>query len=158
MNRIYVATVAAAMVAVLAAPAAQAKEPKGHWDRWHGPCSTWEYGERLLTPGQWRADPHGADKIRRLVACVFDRFAPGNTDHALYVADRESSFYPWAQNPYSGCAGLFQHIPSAWPGRASEYLDHWMFEHWPARWWDPRANAIVAAKMVARSGWGPWGG
>jgi hypothetical protein len=92
--------------------------------------------------------------MRRLIACVFAEYAPGNSVTALMVADRESGFYPWALNSSSGCAGLFQHI--TWSGRASQFLDRWMFKPWPTAF-DPRANAIVAAKMVAGGGWGPWG-
>jgi hypothetical protein len=135
-------------------------QPQPHLGRWRGPCSTWQYGEHL-TPAKFNADPDRArGQIRRLITCVFDHYAPGNADTALYVADRESSLYPWAQNPSSLCSGLFQHILSAWASRASYYLDRWMFGEgsWPARWSDPRANAIVAARMVAAGGWGPWGG
>lgn len=139
---------------------AQAGQPQPELGRWRGPCATWVYGEHL-TPAIWAADPGRArGQMERLVTCVFDRYAPGNASHALYVADRESNFYPWAQNPSSLCSGLFQHILSAWPGRAATYLQQWMFARyaWPAAWSDPRANAIVAAKMVAAGGWGPWGG
>jgi hypothetical protein len=52
---------------------------------------------------------------------------------------------------------LFQHI--TWTGRAALYLHRWQFgKHaWPTSAFDPRANAMVAAAMVASGGWGPWG-
>jgi len=96
--------------------------------------------------------------MQRLVVCVFGTFAPGESVMALYVADRESHFYPWALNSSSGASGLFQHLASYWPGRAAAYLQRAWFGKgaWPASAFDPRAAAIVTAKMVAQSGWGPW--
>lgn len=126
--------------------------------RWEGPCSSWKYGE-FQTPATWAADPaKGVRQTRRLITCVFEHWAPGNVSKALYVADRESSDYPWAQNPSSLCSGLFQHVLSAWPGRVRFFLWRGWFPHahWPVSVFDPRANSIVAAKMVAAGGWAPW--
>lgn len=135
--------------------------------RWRGLCSTWLYGERL-TPARWASNvARGIRMIKRLIGCVFDHFAPGNGTYALAIAQRESGFYPWAQNVYSLCSGLFQHILSAWPSRAASYLPRSQWgpgvlwpdsEHTTRLVFDPRANAMAAAKMVAGSGWGPWGG
>lgn len=161
MKRIISVVVLTAALATVADPTATALayQPKGHYDRWHGPCSTWQYGERLLTPGAYFANVARAQRqLHRLVVCVFDRFAPGNAEKALAIAERESGFYPWADNPTSHCRGFFQHLPGAWAGRALDKLWRGWFKHWPARWWDPRANTIVAARMVAEGGWGPWGG
>jgi len=147
--------VAAIVVACLAPSTAHAKPNLG---RWRGPCSTWQMGENL-TPADWNRDPaRGHRMITRLVTCVFDKYAPGNTSMALYVMERESSGYPWAINSSSGCAGLFQHI--TWTGRALAYLHRWQFgpNAWLPTAFDPRANALVAAAMVRLSGWAPWGG
>lgn len=133
--------------------------------RWRGPCSTWEYGENLTSPAIFNADLERSHRMMvRLIVCVFDRWAPGNAATALYVAHREAGVHllPWAYNATSGCMGLFQH--SEWAGR------RWLL--WPGwfrkpigkvSWSDPRANAIMAARMVAGvgawdEGWGPWGG
>lgn len=125
--------------------------------RWNGPCQGWEHGENLTTPAIFNADRAESErKMRRLIACVFHRWAPGNVGTALYVADRESGFNPWATNPSSLCRGLFQHIDSAWASRADTYLWPGWFRRHPITWADPRANAIVAARMVAAGGWGPW--
>ena len=153
MKKLLVAAIIAASIAASSTAAAQAKPNLG---RWRGPCSTWQYGENL-TPQKWNADPAKAHRqMERLVVCVFDRYAPGNASTALYVMNRESGGYPWALNPSSGCAGLFQHI--SWTGRAAFYLERWMFgpNAWLPSAFDPRANAIVSAKMVASGGWGPW--
>ncbi len=125
--------------------------------RWHGRCTGWQMGEQL-TPAIWASKPDASKrKIQRLIACEFAIWAPGQSLIALYVANRESHFYPWAQNPSSLCSGIFQHAYSAWPSRALSYLKHWEYSDWPAPWSDPRANIEVAAKMVGPEGnWGPW--
>jgi hypothetical protein len=126
--------------------------------RWRGPCSDWWLGENL-TPAVWAQDPaRGRQMMQRLIVCVFGVWAPGNSVKALYVMDRESSDYPWSVNSSSGCSGLFQMMLSYWPGRAKTYLWRGWFgpNAWPASVFDPRANAIVAARMVAAGGWGPW--
>jgi hypothetical protein len=95
--------------------------------------------------------------MQRLIVCIFGVYAPGESIMALYVADRESSLYPWAKNPSSSASGLFQHLATYWSGRAAAYLKPWQFAPWyDPSVFDPRANAICAAKMVAQSGWGPW--
>lgn len=95
--------------------------------------------------------------MRRLIACVFTRFAPMQLGVALYVADRESSYYPWAHNP-SGCEGIYQHMSRYWAERARTYLWRGWFApwSWPVSVYDPRASVIVTARMVAAGGWGPW--
>lgn len=153
MKSILVAVIVAACIA----PAVNA-EAKPNLGRWRGPCSTFSYGENL-TPASWAADPaKGHRQVVHLVTCIFDKYAPGNASTAIAIMDRESSGYPWALNSSSGCAGLFQHI--TWTGRAVQYLRRWQFgpNAWLPSAFDPRANAIVAAHMVAISGWAPWGG
>lgn len=163
MKRLLAATVAGALVAGMLAGPVQA-EPRG---RWNGPCSGWEYGENLTSPAKFNADLARSHRMMvRLIRCVFDRFAPGNAEHALYVAHREAgdTLLPWAVNVGgcggSGCLGMFQHMGSAWDERARLHLSNirGMFNYWPPNWSDPRANAIVSAKMVRFGGWGPWGG
>jgi hypothetical protein len=97
--------------------------------------------------------------MQRLIGCVFTTWAPGNSGIALYVANRESHFYPWAKNPSSSASGEFQHLATYWPGRAAAYLNRGWFGKgaWPASVWDPRAQAIVTARMVGPEGnWSPW--
>jgi hypothetical protein len=127
--------------------------------RWIGPCEGWWLGENL-TPELWHHDPErGETMMMRLIVCVFAVFAPGQSAYALAIADRESSFYPWAKNPYSSASGIMQHLATYWPGRAAAYLHRGWFGKgaWPASVWDPRAQAIVTARMVGPEGdWSPW--
>lgn len=95
----------------------------------------------------WR---EGTWQVRRLIRCAAHRWpVPGGADLALYIADRESNFLPNAYNA-SGAAGIYQHLLSYWPGRATTFG----FHGWSA--FNARANIIVTMKMVHRGGWGPW--
>jgi len=150
----------AATIAALLIPMTNA-EAKPHLGRWRGPCATFAEGENL-TPAMYEANrAKGERQITHLITCVFRRFAPGNEATAVAVARRESGLWPWSINSSSGCAGLFQHI--TWTDRIS-MVPRWMFApgYHPTAF-DPRANALVAAFMVAGvgdwpGGWGPWGG
>jgi hypothetical protein len=143
------------IAAVLAAPATANAAPTV--DRWHGRCSGWWLGENLNTPAKFLADRERSVRMmQRLVICAFATWAPGEGVTALVVADRESGFYPYAVSPSGSYLGLFQHSAAYWPGRAAAYLRPAWFTHNPAHWTDPRAQAIVSARMVAAGGWGPW--
>ena len=96
----------------------------------------------------WRK---GTFQVKRLIRCAAHHWhVPGGADMALYVADRESHYYPNAYNP-SGCAGIYQHMLRYWPSRAAAYG----FRGWSA--FNARANIIVTMRMVSHDGWGPWG-
>jgi hypothetical protein len=142
-------------------PAANVLAPSArtpHEGRWRGFCSGWWLGENL-SPADWAANPErGRRMMQRLIVCVFARFAPGQSGTALYVSDRESSFYPWARSP-GGHLGLFQHAEPYWADRSRAYCWRGWWAPWvalPVSAYDPRCNATAAAKMVAAGGWGPW--
>jgi hypothetical protein len=97
----------------------------------------------------WR---NGTFQVKQLIRCAAEHWnVPGGADLALYIADRESHYYPNAYNP-SGCAGIYQHMLRYWPGRATSFG----FRGWSA--YNARANIIVTMRMVRDGGWGPWGG
>ena len=156
MKRTLVAAIVAALIALptTAGATPSAPEPLGRWPA--GPCSDWRYGEYLTSPAKFQATPGARQKVRNLIVCIFDRFAPGNSSTALYVADRESGLYPWAYNASSGCMGLYQHI--SWDDRVQTFLRQEWFRRPLSElpWSDPRANAIIAARMVRAGGWSPW--
>ena len=152
MRRFIAATLIALTIGI--ATPANAK-----WN-WQGPCDGWRYGETVTqdTP-RFKVET----RMKRLIVCAFDRYAPGNTSKALYVAGRESGYWPWAINQAyddaHDCIGLFQHMRRYWPSRVKAYL----WAGWyPAADWpyisakNPHANAIAAAKMVKAGGWAPW--
>jgi hypothetical protein len=153
-----------AVLLVSIAPAASAAHHPGHHpaqhpvpNPWRGPCGTWHEGER----DSGRTTPAiRVSRTRNLIVCLFGKFAPEDLSIALYVADRESHFYPGAANP-SGASGVYQHLASCFPGRVSAYLPR----SWLAPWiwakggpsvFNPYANVVVTLFMVRGSGWGPW--
>ena len=126
---------------------------------WKGPCVGFKNGQTLR-----KDTAHDIKEIRnrRLIRCVFNTFAPGELSTALYVAERESNFDPWAWNHAiyreHDCLGTFQHMRAYWHARVLRYLKPWWFPRsWPdVSAFDPRANAIVTAKMARSGGWSPW--
>jgi len=96
----------------------------------------------------WRK---GAFHVKQLIRCAAEHWnVPGGAALALYIADRESHYYPNAYNP-SGCAGIYQHMLRYWPERATSFG----FRGWSA--YNARANIIVTMRMAHDGGWGPWG-
>ena len=107
------------------------------------------------------ADHHrgwSVTESRRTIRCAFERLAPGNVTEALRIADRESSYYAHAWNRSTDCRGLFQMMERYWPARVRNLTrPAWFPRLWPnLSAFNARANAIVAARMVATGGWGPW--
>jgi hypothetical protein len=154
MKRVITLVLLTVLLTIGTVTSAQAKE-----GRWRGPCEGWFVGE-YLTPAIWAKDPtRGERMMMRLIVCVFAVWAPGESAYALAIADRESSFYPFAWNESSDCRGLFQMMGRYWNSRVDAYLwrGWWAPKaKWPVSAFDPRANAITAARMVAAGGWGPW--
>jgi peptidoglycan hydrolase CwlO-like protein len=87
--------------------------------------------------------------VANIQQIILDAFAPlgsaGQT-WALRVAKCESNYNPYAVNPSSGAAGLFQFLPSTW--RGSPFASQSVF--------DPVANAQAAEWLYNRSGPGQW--
>jgi soluble lytic murein transglycosylase-like protein len=78
-----------------------------------------------------------------------------STDHALYIAHRESRFQPWAKNPNSTASGVFQVVSGTWQGFVSRYR----YGHLVSAYvFDGRANVILSLRYVKHNGWSPWGG
>jgi hypothetical protein len=91
--------------------------------------------------------PRPVEEWRLLVSAYF---ATSDVDLALRVISCESGGDPNAQNPRSGAAGLFQHIPRYWDARTAAIgLPG-------ASIFDPVANVSAAAWLVYTEGWGPW--
>jgi len=102
--------------------------------------------------GAIRATAGGAS-VRGMVIALFSRIAgPGQVGMALCVANRESSFNPYARNPYSSAAGVFQWVSSSWASYSRRY------GYAGASVFNAYANIAVAAHAVRDGGWGPWGG
>lgn len=137
-----------ALLLILLTGAAHEAAPAVAADR-RAPCT----GDRFATDGVGSLTERA--HARRVVLCVFWHVVRGQRDHALYVADRESSFDDEAYNP-SGASGLFQHMARYWRGRARALPLRWFPNRAHVGPFNARANAWAAALMVRRSGWGPW--
>ena len=96
-------------------------------------------------------------RVQALIRCVFSKVGiPSQIPMALYVADRESSFYPWAWNRSSDCRGLFQHMGRYWAARTMMLPPAQFPKRVGISAFNARANAWVTAVMVRSGGWGPW--
>src|SRR5262245_34398353 len=74
---------------------------------------------RRICPIDWR---EGTWHVKKLIRCAAHRWSvPGGASKALYIANRESHFYPRAYNSYSGASGIYQHLRRYWPGRARTF-------------------------------------
>jgi hypothetical protein len=101
---------------------------------------------RLLAPAPAPA-PRPVEEWRSLVSAYF---APEHVDLALKIISCESGGDPNAQNPSSGAAGLFQHIPRYWDARVAG-------AGMPgASIFDPIANVAASAYLAYSDGWGHW--
>jgi hypothetical protein len=91
-------------------------------------------------------------EVQVTIHCAAAKFGV-NVGTALYIADRESSFFAHALNPYSGACGVFQHIPRYFAARLAAVPKRFQWE--APSCMNARSN-ILAALWMARYGWGPW--
>jgi hypothetical protein len=97
--------------------------------------------------------PSRGGSVHDLIVALFGRIAgAGQVSTALCIANRESHFDPYARNPYSSAAGVFQWVASSWRSYSARY------GFGGTSVFDAYANIAVAAHAVASGGWGPWGG
>jgi hypothetical protein len=97
--------------------------------------------------------PSVGGSVRSMVIALFSRIAgSGQVPMALCIANRESSFNPYARNPHSSASGVFQWVSRSWSGYSRRY------GFAGASVFNAYANISVAAHAVADGGWGPWGG
>ena len=93
------------------------------------------------------SSPRPVEEWRSLVSAYF---APEHVDLALRIIGCESGGDPNAQNPNSGAAGLFQHIPRYWEARVAG-------AGMPgASIFDPIANVAASAYLAYSDGWTHW--
>ncbi len=89
-----------------------------------------------------------------LIRCAAPKLGV-STDHALYIAHRESHYEPWAKNPSSSASGVFQVVSGTWRGFVSRYR----YGHLVGtNVFSGRDNVILSLRAVKHAGWGPWGG
>ena len=89
----------------------------------------------------------GESEVVQIIRSVF----PDDIEeHALFIANRESRFDPYARN--FCCTGLFQIY-----GSVHEKLIN-SLGFTVDQLTDPLVNSVVALAIYQRSGWAPWGG
>jgi hypothetical protein len=122
----------------------------------------------LVLPNTAQAKSRGPCKgmgMQATIVCAERLWpVPGGSSTALYIADRESGFYPGAVSSSGTYMGIFQigsyHMPS-WPNEL-------MFQPWFHRWFpnvsysDPAAllngrfNVFLGIRAMHSWGLGPW--
>jgi len=78
----------------------------------------------------------------------------GQVDNALRIMRCESNGIPFAENPHSGAAGLFQNLPYYWQSRVDRVRTFYSsMSNLPAgaSIWNPEHNTVVAAMLVYES-------
>lgn len=142
MKRFLAATLAVALV--LASPlATQAKADIPAWD--------WNYCHfQNVDPHKWTVR-----EVHLTIHCALRKWP---VDHSTvdYIADRESSMFWHATNPYSGACGVFQHMPNLWPGRVRAFNDTHPRWHLATGCYNARSNVLVAVHMMKVGGLSPW--
>lgn len=96
-------------------------------------------------------------EVRKTIECAVQRYGVALAP-VLEIAQRESGLRAEALNPYSGACGVFQQIPSYWPGRRSHHnrvsIDRWDVA---PDCTNARANVLVSVRMMSQGGWSHWG-
>lgn len=93
------------------------------------------------------------DEVQTTIRCVANRFDVSVVT-ALYIADRESNYRQFATNSSSGACGIFQHIPTYFPGRLHDVP--MKYKVWGPSCYNARSNILAALWMAHRYGWGAW--
>jgi hypothetical protein len=99
----------------------------------------------------------GARAVVRTIWCGSHKLSVSGAfrRYALYVAYRESHYQASARNAYSGACGIFQHLPTYWPGRYSTFSLP-RFGAMGSSCYNGRTNALVSLVMAKRVGWAAW--
>lgn len=115
-------------------------------ERWKGWVEHKQWHAKQVPPDPRPPTPGYSGSVPDLIRSIFpsSQWAP-----ALCTADHESGFNPSAHNS-SGASGVFQFMPSVWPGFSSSagYGGSSVF--------NAVANVATAAWVVANYGWYPW--
>lgn len=95
-------------------------------------------------------------EVRLTIACGARRYGVP-FDTVLAIAQRESGLRATAVNSSSGACGVYQHIPTWWPGRNAHH-NRVSIPRWDVApsCFNARANVLVSLRMMAQGGWSHW--
>lgn len=95
-------------------------------------------------------------EVRKTIECATERYGVP-FDTVLAIAQRESGLRATARNAYSGACGVFQQIPTYWPGRRGHH-NHVSNPRWDVApsCENARSNVLVSVRMMAHGGWSHW--
>jgi soluble lytic murein transglycosylase-like protein len=93
--------------------------------------------------------------VKSLIHCAAPRLGV-STDHAMYIAWRESRYRPREHNRSSTACGVYQFVRGTW----NEVVRSYLYGHalGPVDCENGRMNVFLALRYVSHNGWGPWGG
>ena len=101
--------------------------------------------------------PHAGDRpgnVDQWRSLVEEYFAPGEVERAMQILECESHGDPYAKNPRSSAAGLFQFLHGTWDHAAAQ-LD--LPDYAEGGPYDAAANIKAAAWLVSEGGgWSHW--
>jgi len=94
------------------------------------------------------------DNVTQWRSLVEEHFGPSEGDRAMQILECESHGDPYAKNPRSSAAGLFQFLSGTWDHAAGQLDLPSYAEGGP---YDAAANIEAAAWLVFEGGgWGHW--
>lgn len=95
-------------------------------------------------------------RVHQLLRCAGHTYGV-SVPRLVCTADRESSFWPWADSGSS--KGVMQQNAVYWPGRVRAFWERrWAPNSYPPSYFSARANIIVSARMIRAGGWSSWSG
>lgn len=140
IRRTMIALTAAAVLLLAAAPAHAAPSWRHRTCRYQG-----------TSPRSWTRW-----EVRSTIRCAAAKWNVSAAT-ALYIAERESGFYPRAVNPSSGACGLYQFYPcSSWGSHWRAYAHGRHVGRVGRSWTNARSVALAATHYAHVNGWGPW--
>ena len=117
-----------------------------------GPCASWHTFVRPAMPLE-----QVVNRTKHTIRCAVGwvHGVPGGIPMAYCIADRESSFYPWAQSS-TGSSGVYQFISSTWASARDTF--RWLAIHTIPSVFSMRSNVLFFARYAHTYGLSAWGG
>ena len=114
----------------------------------------------MIGPTMAHATPKGVchrPTVKATIWCAVHHYdgVPGGVRYAVYIAERESGFYPLATSP-TGCMGIYQFARSTWAHLIRSWPE--MNRPYGTSAYNARGNVMRAIRTAHEVGWDAWGG